>query len=1146
MTMIKTVLLVEDNPGDARLLREMFVEQGPTDARLIHVERMSDAEKYLAEHPVDIVLLDLGLPDARGLEAVKRALAAAPHVAVVVLTGLDDGSLAARCLQEGAQDYLIKGQSDVYGGPRGLVRALRYAVERKALEEALFAEKERAQVTLDSIGDAVICTDVSGNITFLNGIAEKLTGWTRHAAAGQPMTEVFQVLDAGYGDINLRPSAMPAVQNPAEHLSSDRILVRGDGKVIPIEDRVAPTHDREGQATGTVIVFRDVSAARAMAKQMILSAQHDFLTGLPNRILLNDRIGQAIALTERHAGKVALLFLDLDGFKHINDSLGHPVGDKLLQSVAKRLVDCVRGSDTVSRQGGDEFVILLPELRCLEDALISVRRILKAMAEPHSIDQRDLYITTSIGVSIYPDDGPDAEALIKNADTAMYQAKENGRQGYQFFKPAMNVRAVERQSVEEDLRRALKCHEFKLQYQPKIDLETGAIAGAEALLRWIHPTKGVISPDKFIPVAEDSGLILPMGAWVLHEACTQAQNWLDQGLHLATVAVNVSAMEFRDDNFLQGLLEILDETGLDPRYLEIELTEGVLMRRADSAAAILQTLRDRGVKIAIDDFGTGYSSLSYLRKFPVDALKIDQSFVRQISDKGYDTAIVTAVIGMAHSLGLRVVAEGVETREELEFLRAHQCDEAQGFYFGQPVSPQQFAELIRTGIPELKNAPLTIVVPASKGAGTREFARTPQTVPETAPVAADGKQADTRAFKKVLLVEDNPGDVRLLREMFNEDDSRDVDLTCVTFMAEAERHLTVRTVDMILLDPGLPDAQGLTAIRRARIAAPGIPLVVLTGLDDETLAAQSLREGAQDYLIKGQIEPRGLLRSLRYAAERKRLERLKDEFVSTVSHELRTPLTSIAGSLGLLMGKPAGTLPEPVTRLLAIAHSNCQRLIRLVNDILDIEKLESGHAVFDLKRVEVRPLVEKTVESVRGFAEGHGVKIGIEAAPDVDDVRADIDRLAQAVTNLLSNAIKASPPDGEVMVAVANGARLVRISVRDHGPGIPDDFRTRMFERFAQADASSSRQMGGTGLGLSIVKQIVGRLDGEVGFVDAPGGGTIFHIELPVWNGMAGLTHDEQIRNTSSTSEISRAGAEEAATPDHITLAPAGITKEAV
>jgi diguanylate cyclase (GGDEF)-like protein len=469
-----------------------------------------------------------------------------------------------------------------------------------------------------------------------------------------------------------------------------------------------------------------VEVAEAAALQIAHSAEHDFLTGLPNRMLLNDRVSQAIGLARRHNKHTAVLFLDLDGFKHINDSLGHGVGDKLLQSIATRLVACVRSSDTVSRQGGDEFVVLLSEVEEPEDAAIAARRIvqavtgthsvdehdvlvdiataaermLQAVAETHSVDHHNLHVTASIGASIYPDDGLDAETLIKNADTAMYQAKENGRRSFQFFKPAMNVRAVERQTLEEGLRRAVEEHEFTLHYQPKINLRTGAITGAEALIRWTHPTRGLVPPLQFIPVAEDCGLIVPIGAWVLRKACTQARVWIDTGLPAMTVAVNVSAMELRDTNYLENLFATLGDTDFDPKLLEVEVTESVLMKHAESAAATLQSLREVGVQVSVDDFGTGYSSLSYLRKLPLDAIKIDQSFVRQIGTACEDTAIVTAVIGMAKGLKLRVIAEGVETREEVEFLRAHRCDEAQGYYFSRPVSAEQFAKLLVTGISE--------------------------------------------------------------------------------------------------------------------------------------------------------------------------------------------------------------------------------------------------------------------------------------------------------------------------------------------------------------------------------------------------------------------------------------------------------------
>jgi signal transduction histidine kinase len=371
----------------------------------------------------------------------------------------------------------------------------------------------------------------------------------------------------------------------------------------------------------------------------------------------------------------------------------------------------------------------------------------------------------------------------------------------------------------------------------------------------------------------------------------------------------------------------------------------------------------------------------------------------------------------------------------------------------------------------------------------------------------------TKLIKAILLVEDNPADARLLGEMFSEQDSLHTELTLVDCMSAAEKYLLTRAVDIILLDLGLPDAQGLGAIRRAHAAAPRVPLVVLTGLDDESVAEQALQEGAQDYLIKGQIETRGILRALRYATARKRLERLKDEFISTVSHELRTPLTSISGSLGLLIGDAAGHLPEPMARLLAIAHTNCERLVRLVNDILDIDKIEAGRVVFNFRCVDVRSLAELAIDANRSFAEGYGVRIRLEDASIVaTNVRADPDRLAQVVTNLLSNAIKFSPANNEVVVAIEKKPDVVRLTVRDHGPGIPIDFKPLVFEKFAQADAKDARQKGGTGLGLSIVKQIVDRLSGDVGFADAPGGGTIFHVQLPGWDHVAGLANDRDAK----------------------------------
>jgi diguanylate cyclase (GGDEF)-like protein/PAS domain S-box-containing protein len=699
----KTVVLLEDNPGDARLIQEMFKEYSNHTVNLIHFELMSEAETYFASATADILMLDLGLPDVQGLEAVRRAHTIAPHIPLVILSGLDDESMAIQAMQEGAQDYLIKGQIE----PRELLRALRYAIERKLIEETLFAEKERAQVTLDSIGDAVICTDIDGNITFLNRVAELLTGWTFDEAAGQPMTSVFRLVAADTHQTLPGLHQRVIHSNRAMKLPSNSTLIRCDHTELPIEDSFSPIRDRQNQVTGAVVVFRDVSAARAMADQIAHSAEHDFLTGLPNRLLLNDRVTQAIALAERHQYQVAVLFLDLDGFKHNNDSLGHAIGDGLLQSITQRLAECVRAVDTVSRQGGDEFVVLLPAVEKPEDAAIAARRMLEAVARPHTVDHHDLHITASLGISVYPDDGHDAGALVKNADTAMYQAKENGRDSYRFFESAMNVRAVERQSIEENLRRALERNELSLHYQPIINLKTAAITGAEALLRWTHPTLGSISPAVFIPIAEDSGLILPIGAWVLREACTQAQRWIDAGLPQISIAVNVSAVQFRSETFLQDLLAILRETGVSPACLEVEMTESALMKRVESTASILQDLRAEGIKVAIDDFGTGYSSLSYLHKFPLDALKIDQSFVRQITRTPGETTIVTAIISMAQSLNLRLIAEGVETTEEMAFLQARSCDAAQGYHFSRPVPADAFTALLQASLAPPPGGPST-------------------------------------------------------------------------------------------------------------------------------------------------------------------------------------------------------------------------------------------------------------------------------------------------------------------------------------------------------------------------------------------------------------------------------------------------------
>jgi diguanylate cyclase (GGDEF)-like protein/PAS domain S-box-containing protein len=687
-----TMLVIENDLAVVAHIREALLPNCDS-FNLECVRQLSEGLARLKVKGIDAVLLDLSLPECRGIEAFDKLFIAVPGLPILILAANGDEALAQQAVKGGARDYLLPNHLNNYALPR----ALRNAIERKVVEDALYVEKERAVVTLNSIGDAVLCTDISGNITYLNIVAENMTGWRREEAVGRPLADVFQIIDGATRSTARDPMEMAVEQNRTVGLTANCVLIRRDGIESAIEDSAAPIHDRGGHVIGAVIVFHDVTAARAMSLQMTHSAQHDVLTNLPNRLLLNDRITQSIALARRQKRPIALIFLDLDRFKYINDSLGHAVGDALLQSVTVRLLASVRNSDTVSRQGGDEFVVLLPFIASPEDAATSAKKILLTLNAPHSISGQELHIDGSIGISVYPEDGEDAETLIKNADTAMYHAKESGRNNFQFYTAALNYKTVARQSIEGNLRHALERREFLLHYQPKVNLDTGEIQGVEALIRWYQPNRGLVPPAQFVPVAEDCGLIVQIGNWVLREACRQARAWQDAGMQPLPMAVNISAVEFREKEFVEGVGAILSETGLEARHLELELTEGVLMEHADSTASVLRELKAMGVGLAIDDFGTGFSSLSYLTKFPIDALKIDQSFIRQITSNPDETTVVAAIINMGQSLNLRVVAEGVETQGELDFLQAHYCNEAQGYYFSQPVLPDKFTKLLANG-----------------------------------------------------------------------------------------------------------------------------------------------------------------------------------------------------------------------------------------------------------------------------------------------------------------------------------------------------------------------------------------------------------------------------------------------------------------
>lgn len=569
--------------------------------------------------------------------------------------------------------------------------------QRELSEEALLNQKQELEVTLESIGDAVISTNLQSEIKFMNPVAEKMTGWIKKDAIGLQILEVFRILNSNTRKLAPNPMDLVINYGITSGLANHTVLVSKNGTEYDIEDSAAPIKDRDGNITGVVLVFHDVTEAHAIAEKMTYLAEHDFLTGLPNRMLLNDRVNQAINIAIRAKNKIALMFLDFDHFKKINDTLGHEVGDKLLKQVSKNLNNVLRQTDTICRLGGDEFIVLLTEI--VEDYAIAeiAEKLLLAVALDYQIDIHKLNITASIGISVYPTDGVTVDALTKNADSAMYHAKAAGRNSYKFYTEEMSTRVAAQIELEKDLQKALSNNEFVLYYQPKVSLKTGEIVGIEALIRWLRPQGGLIAPDLFIPVAEETGLIKLIGKWVLNEACKQNKKWQDAGLPIIPIAINVSTVELRQKGYKQEVSKALLQTGLSPECLELEVTESVAIEANFDVIEELYYLQNMGVRLSIDDFGTGYSSLSYSKRLPFNSIKIDKSFIRDIESDKNDQAIIIAIINMSRSLNLTVIAEGVEKKTQLDFLVKNNCNEVQGYYFSKPVTAIEFEKLLADG-----------------------------------------------------------------------------------------------------------------------------------------------------------------------------------------------------------------------------------------------------------------------------------------------------------------------------------------------------------------------------------------------------------------------------------------------------------------
>jgi diguanylate cyclase (GGDEF)-like protein/PAS domain S-box-containing protein len=581
---------------------------------------------------------------------------------------------------------------DGEGQTIGVLGSYHDVTERKRSELALRLQSRALDASVNAI--LITAPGNGGNIIeYANPAFKRITGYDPAEVIGRDC-RFLQGTDQDQEGLNTIRRGLGANSEASAVLRN----YRKDGAPFWNQLFVAPVPDAHGHTTHHIGVINDVTDLIRYQEQLEYQANYDALTRLPNRKLLRERLQHAIDHARRHDTRLSVVFVDLDGFKNVNDSLGHSVGDRLLVVVGERLQRCARSSDTVARHGGDEFVIVLPDLT--DEALLIawMERVRAAISEPVWLDGTELYVGCSMGASLFPQDGDDAETVLKKADLAMYRAKDMGRNTFQFYLPEMNASVGARMNVERRLRRALRDGEFILHYQPQVDMATGGIVGIEALVRWMDPEHGLVSPAAFIPVAEESGLIGPLSEWVLREACRQNKAWQDAGLPRARVSVNLSARQFQQRDIATLVMSVLEETGLEPKYLELELTESTIMRNAEEAITMLAELSALGIGIAIDDFGTGYSSLAYLKRFPVHRLKIDRSFVADIGSSGDDETITSAIIALAHSLELQVIAEGVETSAQHDFLRARDCDEMQGYLFSRPIPRDDIPGLLQRGI----------------------------------------------------------------------------------------------------------------------------------------------------------------------------------------------------------------------------------------------------------------------------------------------------------------------------------------------------------------------------------------------------------------------------------------------------------------
>lgn len=700
-----TILIVDDNPVNLGVVVDHLEEQG---FEVTVAQGGEEALERAAFVQPDLILLDVMMPGIDGFETCRRLKAKGEtrDIPVIFMTALADLHDKISAFKAGGVDYVSKPFQI-----EELLARVRTHVElqsakarltsqnmelhqeigaRRNAESALRSSEQRYRRLFETANDGILLIDTTTEgVTDANPAFVRMMGYDRSDLIGKKMSQLLP-----FRHVTACKTTVAEVQQ-LEHIKyDDWVLEKRDGSPVDVEV-VSSLY----QADGASIVqcnFRDISDRKEAEARIRYMAHHDALTGLPNRIMLTDRLHMAITQARRSQNKVAVLLLDLDHFKHINDSLGHHIGDQLLEAVASRLRGCLRESDTAARLGGDEFVLALPDISSSDDAGVVAQKVLTALAQPISIETHQLHVGVSIGISVFPDDGEDSGALMRAADTAMYNAKESGRGEYRFFTPALNEAAHRWHMLSTDIRGACERGEFVLYYQPQISIESHMVTGVEALLRWNHPKQGMISPTLFIPVLEELGLIVEVGKWVLQTACRQNAEWQAQGCPPIRMAVNLSAQQYYRGDIVGTVRDALESSGLAPQWLELELTESLTLDDTETTLHIMRDLKALGVALSLDDFGTGWSSLSYLRRFPLDRIKIDRSFMRDVATHSTTAAVVKSILNLADSLGLDCVAEGVENVEQLSYLQNGTCANMQGYLFSEALPPQELIGLLNS------------------------------------------------------------------------------------------------------------------------------------------------------------------------------------------------------------------------------------------------------------------------------------------------------------------------------------------------------------------------------------------------------------------------------------------------------------------